>query len=156
MGVCQFLDQMLADSNPDINDPVATQNYLSHYPSGSSLRELEHITQCVRSKNFQRFDFGPLGNLERYGSSVPPTIDISTIDGIPIAIFAGEKDLITKLEDTQWAMAQLTKSLVHYSVHDLGHVSYFIARDMSYFSIDVMDMLFQFMPLHKKVQELLD
>lgn len=58
---------------------------------------------------------------------------------------------MTKLEDTRWAVGQLTKTLVHYSVHDLGHMSFFIAKDASFFSMDVMSLLTRYMPVHNRV-----
>jgi len=41
---CKLMEFMLADSNPDINSVIAVQTYFGHYPSGSSLKELEHFT----------------------------------------------------------------------------------------------------------------
>jgi hypothetical protein len=65
--ICKMMDLILADANPDLNDGVAIQNYVAHYPSGSSLKQMEHITQLVRAQRFLKFDYGPIGNLGKYG-----------------------------------------------------------------------------------------
>jgi hypothetical protein len=79
-----------------------------------------------------------------------PEIDISTIEGVPIAIISGTQDILTTTDDTKWAMSQLGKSLVHYSEHELGHVSYFTAKDMSYFTQDVMEVMRRYHPIARK------
>jgi hypothetical protein len=45
---CKLMEFMLADSNPELNSVVAVQTYFAHYPTGSSLKELEHFTQIAR------------------------------------------------------------------------------------------------------------
>lgn len=50
--ICKFGDQMMADKNPELNSVDATKVYFSHYPSGSSLKEVEHFAQEGRAKKF--------------------------------------------------------------------------------------------------------
>lgn len=44
------------------------------------MKQTVHFGQNVRSGNFQRWDFGLIGNREVYGTLRPPLIDISEID----------------------------------------------------------------------------
>jgi len=41
--ICKFGDSLMADQNPDLNDEVAAKVYFGHYPSGSSLKDLDHF-----------------------------------------------------------------------------------------------------------------
>ena len=54
---------------------------------------------------------------------------------------AGTQDNLATVEDTRWAFEKLKQSIVHYEEYDLGHLSFFIAKDMSYFSKDVVGIL---------------
>ena len=49
--------------------------------------------------------------------------------------------MLSTIEDSRWARGALSKTLVHYSEHDLGHRSYFKAKDMSYFTEEVMGLV---------------
>ena len=87
-------------------------NYLSHMPSGASLRQIVHYAQFFRNggrfsryaktynlpkkiflqKQFEiRYDHGRLGNLLRYGSSEPPEYDLSKVR-VPISLYVGKED----------------------------------------------------------------
>ena len=48
---------MVADKDPNINDPTATKVYLGHFPSGMSLKQALHFTQMVLAEKFQRYDY---------------------------------------------------------------------------------------------------
>ena len=47
--ICKLAEYLVADTNPELNDDVATKVYFAHYPSGSSLKQLEHFTQLARA-----------------------------------------------------------------------------------------------------------
>jgi hypothetical protein len=36
--LCEYMDVMMADKDPKLNDPVGLLVYLAHFPSGMSLR----------------------------------------------------------------------------------------------------------------------
>ena len=42
--ICKVAEYLMADTNPELNSQVSTQVYFAHYPSGSSLKQLEHFT----------------------------------------------------------------------------------------------------------------
>ena len=56
--------------------------------------------------------------------------------------------MLAHLDDTRWIMENLSKeTLVHYSEHQLGHLSYFTSKNMEYFSGEVMNLLEEY---HRK------
>ena len=71
--------------------------------------------------------------MERYGQSTPPLLDISTIKDIPIGMFVGAKDLLVTPNDAKDDYERMKDTVVFYNEYDLGHLSFFVARDMSYF-----------------------
>ena len=68
-----------------------------------------------------------------------------------IAIIAGTSDMLANIENTRELRQTIKNTLVHYSEHDLGHLSYFTADDMSYFSVTVMGLLQKYHPVFQEV-----
>jgi len=51
--------------------------------------------QGIRQGKFQKFDYGAVGNLERYGQLTPPAYNLSAIPkDIPLAMYSGGNDLL--------------------------------------------------------------
>lgn len=55
-------------------------------------------------------------------------------------MFVGDKDELADVADNQWAKTQLQNSLVYYKEYNLGHLTFMVANDMSYFQ-DVLQVL---------------
>lgn len=68
-----------------------------------------------------------------------------------IAIIAGKSDMLANIENTRELRQTIKDTLVHYSEHELGHLSYFTALDMSYFSVTVMGLLQKYHPVFQEV-----
>ena len=75
-----------------------------------------------------------------------PAIDLRNVKNVPIALIAGSKDHLSTVEDTRWALKELSRYVVFYKEYNLGHLSYFISKDMSYFSQDVMSLMHKYHP----------
>ncbi|CDW82246.1 ab-hydrolase associated lipase region family protein [Stylonychia lemnae] len=146
--ICDFSLYLITDEDLTEDDESRIQVYLGHFPSGSSLRTLNHYAQMRAEGQFERFDFGKQENLKRYGQEEPPIIDLTQIQKVPIALFVGAKDELADNIDNRWAKNQL-QSLIHYSEYSLGHMSFFVAKDASYFTQDVMRLLNQYHPANQ-------
>ena len=123
--------------------------YLGHFPSGTSLRSLNHYGQILNTKKFQRFDYGSSGNTQHYNQKTAPLINLQNIKKVPIGMFVGTSDQLATVEDNRWAQTQIS-TIEFYKEYTLGHMSFMIANDMSYFN-DVMNMLKKHNPV--KTQE---
>jgi len=77
------------------------------------------------------------------GQSKPPLINIQNIHQVPIAMFVGRKDKLADEVVNQWAHEQMKGDVKFYKEYDLGHLSFMVAKDMSYFTQDVMNVLKQ-------------
>ncbi len=144
--LCNFGLYLLTDEDPSVNDPDRTPVYLGHFPSGTSLRALDHYGQILSSKKFQRMDYGSTKNKQVYGQSTAPEIDLTKISKVPIGLFVGNSDQLATVADNRWAKTQL-KTLKFYNEYSLGHLSFMIGKDMSYFLVDVMNLLKEYHPL---------
>ena len=62
-------------------------------------------------------------------------------------MFVGSLDKLSTVEDNQWTHSQL-KTVVHYKEYALGHMSFQVAKDMSFFTVDGMNLLRQYHPVN--------
>jgi len=143
--LCNFGLYLITDEDPSVNDPDRTPVYLGHFPSGTSLRAIDHYGQILSSKKFQRMDYGSSKNKQVYGQNTPPEINLQNIQSVPIGLFVGNSDQLATVDDNRWAKTQL-KTLKFYKEYNLGHLSFMIGKDMTYFSADVMNMLKEYHP----------
>ncbi|CDW73802.1 ab-hydrolase associated lipase region family protein [Stylonychia lemnae] len=135
------LGSLIADENLDLNEGKRAGVFFSHFPSGTSIRSLEHFSQIKSSGRFQTFDFGPARNIQRYGTEKPYEIPIQDIKKVPVAMFVGSLDLLSSQQDGEKTLEKMKNDVVFYQVYKLGHLGFMIAKDMSYFTRDVLSVL---------------
>eukprot|EP00212_Chloropicon_laureae_P004099 CAMPEP_0197488940 /NCGR_PEP_ID=MMETSP1311-20131121/3839_1 /TAXON_ID=464262 /ORGANISM="Genus nov. species nov., Strain RCC856" /LENGTH=511 /DNA_ID=CAMNT_0043033155 /DNA_START=199 /DNA_END=1734 /DNA_ORIENTATION=- len=89
--------------------------YLSHIPEGTSMKNLVHWSQAVRSKKFRHFDFGSCSSVEscpntfRYGQGTPPDFDLSNYK-VPTVLISGSKDPIANGKDVRKLIRALSEN----------------------------------------------
>jgi hypothetical protein len=81
-------------------------------------------------------------------SDSPPIIPVETITSVPIAMFVGKSDELADPYDNEIAKA-LIPAVFFYKEYPLGHLSFMIARDMSFFTYDAMTLLKNYHPTTK-------
>ena len=60
-------------------------------------------------------------------------ISLKNITQVPIAIFIGSDDIVATDIDGRWTAEQIGSAVVHYQVINGGHLSFIVAKDMSWF-----------------------
>ena len=83
--------------------------YTTHTPAGTSVQNFVHWIQEMRSGKFGKFDYGLVGNLERYGSLHAPQYDVSNIN-VPMAIISGAQDALADPYDVHYFLGKLQQS----------------------------------------------
>jgi lysosomal acid lipase/cholesteryl ester hydrolase len=141
--ICRFSTYLISDGDTSVDDLSALRVYYGHYPAGVSIKALDHTLQIYMNKRFSYFDYGKSANVEIYGTEIAPLIDLSTIRGVPVAMFVGKTDLLGDPEDNEWLRDQLGESVVEYFTYDYGHITFFIGKDVSYIN-DLVFTLNQF------------
>lgn len=89
---------------------------------------------------FRRYDWGLEGNLYFYNRTTPTSYDLSKLS-FPIAILSGLQDQVANTKDVQWTYDQLKNNVVFFRTYNMGHDSFAIAKDMSWFTVDTMAVL---------------
>ena len=72
---------------------------------------------------------------------MPPEIPIQNIKRVPIAMFVGKKDELATDTANQWARDTMKDVVKFYKEYELGHLSFVVGKDMSYFTTDVLNLL---------------
>lgn len=109
--------------------------------SSASTRQLLHFLQTNRADDFQQYDYGEKKNMKKYGQKHPPSIDLTKIEGVPIAMFVGKQDDLSTPEVGQWTLDKVSKTVVYYEeIEDHDHFTSAVGKDMS-FVTDVINLL---------------
>lgn len=102
------------------------------HPSGTSLKNLIHMSQLYNSGRFQKYDYGLMKNYEMYGSMDPPIIDISIIK-VPTLLVSAENDKISDRIDDQKVRDSLPNLIDLIEIPDADHYSLVNGGNLSYF-----------------------
>jgi gastric triacylglycerol lipase len=142
--VCSEMLFLLADANTTVDNTARMDVIMSHYPAGTSSRDIDHWVQMAAMKYavLQKYNFGSgEANIEAYGFPTPPIIDLTQVSG-KVALFAGLYDRLADTKDVAWLMTQLPPSNVVWFKGDYpcGHGTWLWAKDMSYFD-DVLAVI---------------
>lgn len=147
--VCEYLTYFFCTNTIDPVNYEKFRVYMGHYPSGSSLQSLVHLGQFVEHGKFKEYDWGPKTNLKKYGQIDPPTLSFSgvTKEELPMALYVGKDDLVAQVEDSHWLRDQVKDALVDYQELKGGHVQFFVNKDASFFTKNIMTQIRKFNPV---------
>lgn len=84
--------------------------YTSHFPAGTSTKNMLHYMQLINTGLFQKYDFGFLGNILKYTSAKPPEYDVSAIR-VPTVLISGSADWLSTPKDVKWTAAQMEDNI---------------------------------------------
>ena len=118
--------------------------FLSHSPSGASVRCFQHFVQMFSEPKaepqLRMFDFGAYENRKRYGQEKPPVYDFSNIR-VPVALFVGLQDTLGSPTDNRILLENLRRAGV--SVRDYfydrwGHMTFTWGKDVASYLEDLL------------------
>ncbi len=107
---CNGMASLISDKESDDNNPIKFGNWIAHWPSGTSVKNVRHFGDIYRSKSFAEFDYGKIGNLKRYSSIYPPRYKVENIKDVPTCIFFGDHDRLSTYKDNVILMDQLNQN----------------------------------------------
>eukprot|EP00301_Raphidiophrys_heterophryoidea_P024092 c7708_g1_i1.p1 GENE.c7708_g1_i1~~c7708_g1_i1.p1 ORF type:complete len:535 (+),score=180.38 c7708_g1_i1:1-1605(+) len=104
--MCSSVMWLLSGYNPNEFDDARMSVYVSHFPSGTSVQDVEHWAQSVRNydgqrSDFSHYDYGKQTNMQVYGSEVPPIYNLTTFPAstTELLVFSGGDDDLANKED---------------------------------------------------------
>ena len=142
--VCRSGLYLISDADPSFDNPPQLPVIMSHFPAGTSLKDLQHWQQMTLAdvQVVKRFDYGsPALNFDHYGVDTPPVFNLTNISA-KIGLFDGFADRLADPEDVIWLSHQIPASNVVWNRTDYpcGHVTYLWGTNMTYFS-DVLALI---------------
>ena len=139
--VCMNMMKIL--HHEGVDSPAAGETFLSHEPSGQSWRTFVYYAQQIKSGRVALYDYGKRDNNRIYGTDEPPLVPYQNF-AVPTALFSGSLDRLASPEDVAWTKEQIGDNVVFAKEYELDHFSFVIAKDMSYFTNDVMNVINQY------------
>lgn len=93
-----------------------------YYPAPTSVQDMVHFSQLVRSDQFQMYNYGSASaNEAHYGTATPPVYNVSAFAG-RVALLSGTLDKLADPTDVAWLASQLPpESLVFQKTYPIGH-----------------------------------
>jgi lysosomal acid lipase/cholesteryl ester hydrolase len=123
---CEDILFLLCGSSNNLNSS-RIQVYVSETPAGTSVRNIEHWTQVVKSDKFQMFDFGcglfSCENQRRYGQKEPPLYNLAHMT-VPTALYYGDRDALADLKDVDKILNQIPNIVFSSREKSYAHLDY--------------------------------
>lgn len=105
---------------------------LKHEPAGSSTKTYLHYLQEIRNEGkFQQYDYGPRGNMIKYGNVTPPEYNLKNINR-PIYLFYAENDIFSSAIDVERLSKKLNSLVGMNKVprDGFGHLDFLFGKDV--------------------------
>lgn len=104
--------------------------YISHTPAGTSVQNMIHFAQMVKSNKFQMYDYGsPAENNRHYKQPTPPLYDISAVN-VSTSVYWGGKDLLADPTDVEESILGKMHSVKDYVfVEQFDHLDFIWAMN---------------------------
>jgi len=121
--LCSTITFLLAGYDKKDLNSTRIPIYYSHTPAGTSVKNVCHFAQLVKSQVFQKYDYGDLENLIRYHSLHPPIYHFETIN-TPMILFSGSDDWLAAPGDVVWTAKQLPHLLRIHEITGYNHFDF--------------------------------
>ncbi|XP_071071886.1 lysosomal acid lipase/cholesteryl ester hydrolase isoform X2 [Dasypus novemcinctus] len=119
--LCGFNEKNLNMSRVDV--------YTTHSPAGTSVQNLLHWGQVVKSRKFQAFDWGSSAkNYFHYNQSYPPTYNVKDML-VPTAVWNGGHDVLADVNDVNVLLTQITCLVYHKTIPEWEHLDFIWGLD---------------------------
>ncbi|XP_077538862.1 lipase member K-like isoform X1 [Haemaphysalis longicornis] len=148
VGICVTFMQLANGVNWSELNVSRLAVYLSHSPSGTSATNVDHFAQLIRCNCFQKYDYGMLTNMAKYGSMHPPKYHLSRVFA-PVALYYSLNDWYAVPVDVARLASELPNLVRNYQVPDTQFTHYDFALGMHAVDMVYNDMM-QLMKLYAR------
>lgn len=115
---------------------------MGHTPAGASAKQVAHYGQGVLTGKFRQFDYGTTGNLNRYGTEVPPNYALEKITA-PVSLFYSEADWLAHPTDVDKLYNRLNSAVDIHKIpyQQFNHLDFLWAKDFKVLVYKRLQML---------------
>ncbi|NWH60264.1 LIPM Lipase, partial [Geococcyx californianus] len=93
--------------------------YTSHYPDRTSVKNMIHWAQVVKSGEFKAFDYGSK-NPAVYHQETPPSYQVEEMS-VPTAVWSGGEDWVADWKDVRLLLPRITHLITHGHIPHWNH-----------------------------------
>lgn len=130
--ICENLFFLLFGYDQNEFNSEILPSVLHHLPAGTSTKAILHLAQAFNRKRlFRQYDYGIVGNLQKYGTKQPPHYDLRQAK-MPIFIIYAENDIFASEKDVLMLSQQLSNVLNIHRVQRKGfsHIDFIFGKDV--------------------------
>lgn len=102
--------------------------FTAHSNEGASAKDIIHFLQGIKADKFQKYDYGPDGNMKRYNQTTPPEYHPQNM-AVPVAMFYGDNDFLADRTDVQYLLDNLPNIVHQRELPNWNHVDFIIGKD---------------------------
>uniref|UniRef100_A0A663LKZ2 Lipase n=1 Tax=Athene cunicularia TaxID=194338 RepID=A0A663LKZ2_ATHCN len=93
--------------------------YTSHYPDGTSVKNVIHWAQVLKSGDFKAFDYGSK-NAAVYHQDTPPSYRLEEMP-VPTAVWSGGEDWVADWRDVRLLLPRIAHLVTYVHISDWNH-----------------------------------
>ncbi|XP_073773636.1 gastric triacylglycerol lipase isoform X1 [Danio rerio] len=105
-----------------------TPVYTTHCPAGTSVQNMIHWAQAVKSSKLMAYDYGRAGNMAHYNQSTPPLYNIQDMT-VPTAVWSGGQDTLADPKDVALLLTQIPKLVYKRDIKHWEHLDFIWGMD---------------------------
>ncbi|NWW87324.1 LIPM Lipase, partial [Rhynochetos jubatus] len=117
--LCANLFFLLGGYNEKNLNMTRLDVYMSHYPDGTSVKNVIHWAQVIKSGEFKAFNYGSK-NPAMYHQETPPSYRVEEMP-VPTAVWSGGEDWVADWRDVRLLLPRIIHLVTYGHIPDWNH-----------------------------------